>query len=207
MEVAQVLPSGEHAVVHQSVANQVQPLNAVWSGTWPQTEREFERLVDVFQHRLVRHAYRIVGNLADAEDVAQEAFVRAFRDREHRRAVANVGAYLYRSTTNLAVDLVRRRHGHTVSIDENPTIFEIPSNDPGACWIAACAEGLQRVEALLRTLPKEQAEAVRLRVLDELPPRDIADVLGCQVKTVKSRLRHALEKLRERVICDGRVKR
>ena len=55
--------------------NQVPPINrAIWEGGWPQTPGEFERLVEAFQDRLVRYAFRRLGNLHDAEDVAQEVF-------------------------------------------------------------------------------------------------------------------------------------
>jgi RNA polymerase sigma-70 factor, ECF subfamily len=198
MEVTESLPQMGELMTEPEYDRPVQ--SAVWETSWPQTVEEFDRLVVAFQDRLVRYAYRRLGNLGDAEDVAQEVFLRAYADRGQRKTVANVGAYLYRMAANLATDLVRRRKGQTVSLEEVSGIFEIPSQHPSACRIAAAAEEIQRIESLLRSVPRDQAEAIRLRVLDELPPRTIAEVLDCPLTTVKSRLRYGLEALREIVI-------
>jgi RNA polymerase sigma-70 factor (ECF subfamily) len=173
------------------------PRSAVWDAGWPQTIEEFERLVEAFQDRLVRYAYRRLGNLSDAEEIAQEVFLRAYADKDQRKTVANVSAYLYRMTGNLAMDLVRRRKGQTVSVEEVSRFFEIPSKHPDPFKVAAAAEEIQSVEQLLSHVRPEQAEAIRLRVFDELPPRVIAEVLGCRLATVKSRLRYGIDKLRE----------
>lgn len=178
---------------------------AVWEGGWPQTTEGFELLVEAFQDRLVRYAYRRLGNINDAEDISQEVFLRAYADKDQRKAVANVSAYLYRMTGNLATDLIRRRKGETVSVEEVSTVFEIPSQHPSALKIAAGAEEIMRIEALLSHVNPEQAQALRLRWLDELPPRVIADVLGCRPATVKSRLRYGIEKLRELVTRDWKI--
>jgi RNA polymerase sigma-70 factor, ECF subfamily len=180
----------------------------LWQRGWPQTLEEFERLVDAFQDRLVRHAHRRLGSLSDAEDVVQEVFLRAFAERDQRKTVANVGAYLYRMTGNRATDVLRRqrRHGE-VSVEEMPALLEIPSHGPHASAIAASAEECERVERLLLQVSPEQAEVIRLRVMDELPPRDIAQVLGCPIATVKSRLRYGMEKLRQIICRDGEVNR
>ena len=65
--------------------------------------------------------------------------------------------------------------------------------------IAQAAEGLRRAESLLSRLPKEQAEAIRLRVFDGLRLGEIAEVLGCPMNTVCSRLRYGFQKLRKLV--------
>ena len=166
-----------------------------WEGGWPQGLQGFERLVEEFQRRLVRYAFRRLGNLNDAEDVAQEVFVRAYADRGRRRTVANVSAYLYRMAANLCTDQLRRRKHQNLSLDE-VGVMEIPTSHPDGRENAAAAQAIERVEALLRRLRPDEAEVIRLRVLDELGPREIAEVLGLRESTVKARLRHGLEKLR-----------
>ena len=75
--------------------------------------------------------------------------------------------------------------------------MQLPSRGPNVLDEAAAAEELRRIEALLRTLPQRQAEVVRLRVLDGLHLHEIAEVVGCPMGTVKSRLRYGIERLRE----------
>jgi len=78
--------------------------------------------------------------------------------------------------------------------------MQLPSRQPDGLQEAAAAEELRRIEALLRGIPAHQSEVVRLRVLDGLHLNEIAEVVGCPLPTVKSRLRYGLEKLREIVV-------
>ena len=144
----------------------------------------------------VRYAFRRLGNLQDAEDVAQEVLVRAYDSRTERKTVTCVSAYLYRMASNLCTNLLRTRKRRRVSSEEME-VMQLPSNQPNGWEAAAASEELRRVESLLRHLPRRQAEVIRLRVLDELRLREIAEVIGCPLATVKSRLRYGLEKLRE----------
>ncbi len=176
-------------------SHQQAPRTAMWEGGWPQTLDEFERLVGAFQDRLVRYAFRRLGSLHEAEEVAQEVFLRAYDSRTKRTKVTCVTAYLYRMASNLCTTLLRRRKRWSVVI-HGSEFSEIPTNQPDSWETAAASEELRRVESLLRHLPRRQAKVVRLRVLDELRLREIADVIGCPLGTVKSRLRYGLEKLR-----------
>src|SRR5512133_2508401 len=85
---------------------------------WPQTETEFEALVEAMQHGLVRFAYCRLRSLPDAEDVVQDALVRAFMDRERLRKIGAVHPYLYRMVANRCTDLLRKRRHAGVPIEE-----------------------------------------------------------------------------------------
>jgi RNA polymerase sigma-70 factor (ECF subfamily) len=170
-----------------------------WEGGWPQTLPDYERLVEAFQDRLVRYAFRRLGNLHDAEDVAQEVLVRAYDSREERRQVMCVSAYLYRMASNRCTDHLRMRVRSSISTEEME-VMQLSSHQPTGLDEAAAAEELRRIEALLRGIPARQAEVVRLRVLDELHLNEIAEVVGCSLPTVRSRLRYGIEKLREIVV-------
>jgi RNA polymerase sigma-70 factor (ECF subfamily) len=173
-----------------------------WVGGWPQTAYEFERLVDVFQHRLVRYAFRCLRNLEEAEDVAQEVFVRAYFDNTRHKTIRNVSAYLYRIASNLCTDVLRRRKRRRRDIalelrrHREGQALQDPTNRPNGLVAVAAAEAQRRIDGLLRRIPQRQAEVIRLRVFDELRLGEIAEVLGCSLATVKSRLRYGLEKLR-----------
>jgi RNA polymerase sigma-70 factor (ECF subfamily) len=161
--------------------------------------------VECFQDRLVRYAWRILRDRAEAEEIAQEVLVRAFRDRLERRNVMNVTPYLYRMTGNLCSDLIRRRNRPVVPldpIDERAEAMRVaaPGPDPSDCAIAS--EELERIERLLDEIPQEQAEVLRLRFFDDLSVNEISGVLRRPAATVKSRLRYGLEKMRERITRD-----
>jgi RNA polymerase sigma-70 factor, ECF subfamily len=162
---------------------------------WPKSPSEVAALVDAYAGRLVRHAFRQLGDYHDAEDVVQQVFVRAFVDHANRKNVAAVGPYLYRSVANACTDLLRRRDCAAVFREEVSTEQLLAGSD-GPAEIAQAAEGLRRAESLLARLPEEQAEAIRLRVFDGLRLSEIAEVLGCPVNTVCSRLRYGFQKLR-----------
>ena len=172
------------------------PCPGTWEGGWPQTLDDFDRLVEAFQDRLVRYAFRRVGNLHDAEDVVQEVLVRAYGSRTERKGVSSVSAYLYRMASNCCTNHLRARERTSISVEE-PEAMQLPSSQPNPMDVAAASEELRRIEYLLCQIPPDQAEVIRLRFQDELCLREIAEVIGCPLATVKSRLRLGLEKLRE----------
>lgn len=171
----------------------------LWSGGWPQAPREFEALVDVFGERLARYAFRRIGNLHDAEDVAQKVFVQAFAVRKRYRDVQNVGPYLYRMTANACTDWLRYR-GRRPETPLEETAEALPSDWPDAGDEAAAREEQQRIEGWLQSLPQRQADVIRLRVFGDLPFAEIAQSLGCSEPTVKSRFRYGLEKLKAMIL-------
>ena len=184
------------------------PLAATaWSGGWPQSLREFEAFVEAFQDRLVRYAFRRLGNLEDAEDVVQEVFVRAYRDRAPRKSVDRVAAYLYRMVANACSDHLRLRErrsrelplGEVVSLEANLQKRCVPSE------VIAATEELLRIERFLGRLPNRQAEVIRLYAFDELSFAEIAQVIGRSPATVKSRFRYGIEKLKSNFRKDGEV--
>ena len=89
-----------------------------WNSPWPQTRTAVTALVDDFADRLVRYAFRQVGNLQDAEDVVQEVFVRAFGEQTKRSGISAAGPYLYRSVGNACTDLLRKRNRAAVYCEE-----------------------------------------------------------------------------------------
>jgi RNA polymerase sigma-70 factor (ECF subfamily) len=152
--------------------------------------------VDAYLGRLVRYAFRRLGNLQDAEDVVQEVFVRAYADREKRARITMPGPYLYKMTANACVSHLRTRSRSAVPL-ETSLAETIPTNIPDPSQAAVALEELRRAEDLIRHLPEKQAEAVRLRVFDELQLHEIAEIVGCSKNTVAARLRYGFRKLRE----------
>lgn len=182
------------------------PDNHGWSGGWPQTPDQFEELVEAFQHRLIWFASHRLVELAEAEDVVMEVFGRAYASRKKLRTIEHVGPYLYRMTANACTDRLRRRRPKVISI-EMIRAEELSDSQPMASERIAAAEKLRRIEQLLGGLPRRQAEAIRLCVLDELSLADAARILACPLPTLKSRLRHGLKKLRRFITRSKEVER
>lgn len=172
------------------------------ASAWPQSPSDVAALVDAYAARLVRYAFRQLGDYQDAEDAVQQVFVRAFVDQSNRKDISAVGPYLYRAVSNACRDIWRRRDCAPAFGEEAGTA-ELLAGAGGPAEIAQAAEGLRRAESLLARLPKEQAEAIRLRVFDGLRLAEIAEVLECPMNTVCSRLRYGFQKLR-RLVGGGR---
>ena len=155
--------------------------------SWPQSVGEFDALIEATQHRLVQFAFYRLHSLPDAEDVVQDVFVQAYRDRVRFRNVENVVPFLFRMVANRATDVLRKRRRSAGPPGEFATG---PETGAGA--------GHQRwIEKLLERLPAKQAEAVRLRIYGELSFEAVAESAGCSVPTVKSRFRYGIQKLRK----------
>jgi RNA polymerase sigma-70 factor (ECF subfamily) len=168
-----------------------------WHRAWPTTPSEFASLFEEYADRLVRYAFRQVGNLQDAEDIIQDVFTKVLAYDRHD-PVRAVGPYLYRAVGNACTDLLRCRTRSSV-VREAVCFEQFSAAGAGPPEAALAAEERDRAEALLRRLPPEQAEAIRLRVFDGLRLDQIADVLDCPINTVSSRLRYGFQKLRDAV--------
>jgi RNA polymerase sigma-70 factor (ECF subfamily) len=163
----------------------------------PRAQSEFADLVDRYADRLVRFAVRQLGSIQDAEDIVQDVFVRLFI-AERDDPILQYGPYLFRSVGNACTDL-RRRRARLAGLSDEMAFDRLSNAGPGPPEAAQVAEEQGRAEAMLRRLPTEQAETIRLRVFDGLSLDEIASVLDCPINTVSSRLRYGFQKLRKAV--------
>ncbi|MCC6729903.1 MAG: sigma-70 family RNA polymerase sigma factor [Chthonomonadales bacterium] len=167
----------------------------------------FESLVDSHYRRIYSLAYRMVGSEADAADITQETFVRAYRALPRLRAEGAHSAWLRRIATNLCLDALRRRRTAlpTTSLDaplagtDAGSGWDLP--DDGADPFRACAAG-ERASVLRRAidcLPQDYRTVIVLHHLEDVPVEEIAAALGEPTGTVKSRLSRARKALRRRL--------
>ena len=142
------------------------------------------------------HAMRMLGDRAEAEDVAQEALLRLWRAAPGSRAgEAKVSTWLYRVVSNLCIDRMRRRRGGFADID---AVAEPQDPAPSAASAMQQASRGQALQAALDSLPERQKQAVVLRHLEGLSNPEIADIMEIGVRAVESltaRGRKALEGL------------
>jgi RNA polymerase sigma-70 factor (ECF subfamily) len=164
-------------------------------------------LVGKFRRPVIGFMYRMTGNSAIAEELAQEVFLRVYRSRASYAAEAKFTTWLYRIATNLAVNHARdtksERAGNAVSLDE-------PDEETGdtrdvADTMMTAEEALVRDERMaaikkhVMALPERQRMAVLMHKYQEMDYRQIAEVLKLSESATKSLLFRAYETLRERL--------
>lgn len=156
----------------------------------------FESVITEFQSRLFRFAFFRIGLYADSQDIVQEVFIRLYIENEHRASINNIRYYLYKSIANACTDYERKKKN--MKLDKLDKVI-IPEglNEKDASHELIIKEEYQRIERLLGKLPEEQAETVRMRVLDDLSFTDIATILDIPVTTVKSRFKYGIDKLKK----------
>ena len=155
----------------------------------------FEEIVRRYQRRVYATAYRIVRRHEVADDVAQEAFIRAHRNLDRFDAQRPFGPWICRIAANLAVNHVRSPEAREDALPDGHA--ETPSAAPGPLQGVLDAETRALLDRALGELPAEQRAVFCLRVFEELSYREIAESLGIEMGTVMSRLSRAREKLRE----------
>jgi len=156
---------------------------------------DYEQLVREHQVIAFRTAYVITGSAADAEEVVQDAFVKAYRARGRFREGAPFRPWLLAIVANEARNrrrsLARRARFELHPVEERPSADAAPS--PEAALLVR--EQRAQLLAAIDTLGEEQRQAVACRYLLGLSEQETASVLGCRPGTVKSRLSRALANL------------
>ena len=166
----------------------------------------FETLVSRYKDRVYNVAYRFLGNHEDAQDVAQEVFVRAYRGLEDFKGNSKVYTWLYSITGNLARNKLRdsKRKGR----NKGMSLEDLERRAPGAAQqltstdetpenAATRHETEEALQVCLEELPEHYRIVFVLRTFEQLSYEEIADAVGCPKGTVKSRLNHARKILHE----------
>ena len=161
----------------------------------------FEQLVERHQRLVIGTVSRMLGNHSDAEDIAQQVFVRVWKSAKRYVPRAKFTTWLLKITRNLVFNELRRRSRHAqVSLQSEAEEEERPIRDEHA--IAPDASLLEQelqkaIDAAIARLPETQRMAVILRRYEELSYEEIAETLDQSVSAVKSLLFRARTELRE----------
>ncbi len=163
--------------------------------------RAFEVLVRRHRTPLFSFLLRLTGDRGRAEDLCQDAFLKAVRASADWEPRARVQTWLYAIARNLAVDEARRQAFRRAEpLDAAPAAA---AEDPAPDRAAESALLRPKLEAALAGLPEEQREVFLLREYAGLRFHEIAEVTGAPENTVKSRMRYALEGLRDALAALG----
>src|SRR5438477_6733316 len=160
----------------------------------------FNELILRWERPIYALAYRTIGREEEARDVCQETFLRAFRALPAFRGQAKFSSWLYRIALNLCRDWMRReRRTPVVQPPEDVDILDLAAAaEPSESIedLVARKDLTRAVERVMATLPDEQRTAIILKEYHGLTFQEIADLVGCPLSTVKTRLYQGLTVLR-----------
>ena len=163
----------------------------------------FGALVEQYRDNVYRLAYRMCGNAYDADEAAQEAFVAAWRALPNFRGDAKFSTWLYRLTTNAAIDVMRREKRHKAVGDGE--MVEVADDTDSPQETVERTEQQEAVQKALATLSDEYREVLLLRYMEELDYAEIAEVLKLPSGTVKSRINRAKAALKTALLKSGNI--
>jgi RNA polymerase sigma-70 factor (ECF subfamily) len=171
-------------------------------------QREFDELVYRYYQQAYNIAYRLTGNAADAEDLVQEAFLRAYRFFDRYDRSMPFMNWFNRILTNLYIDEYRRRGRlRTVSIDEvysnedgdEGTTMDIPDSAPDPLERALSNEYREAIHEALQHLSPEFRVAVVLADMEGYSYEEIAEITKTSIGTVRSRIHRGRKQLRDQI--------
>ncbi len=159
----------------------------------------FGKLVEAYQTPVYNLAYRMLDNSGEAEEAAQEAFIRAYTRLDSYNPAHKFSTWLLSITSNYCIDQLRKRRALLLSIDEplppHPALHSDGEKGPEAQVVLN--EQQRMVQSLLSELQPEYREAVVLRYWYELSYEEIAEIMETTVSAIKSRLFRARRQLAE----------
>ena len=164
----------------------------------------FEQLLTRYQAQVYRLCFRMAGNADDAQDLTQEAFIKAWRNLPGFRFDCAFSTWLYRLTSNVCLDFLRaQRRRQTVSLtmeneDGEEALFDLPDAAPLPEEQVLAGDEHSRLNRALSLLEPQQRQLLALRVVNDLSYTEIAAALEIKEGTVKSRLSRAREALRKK---------
>jgi RNA polymerase sigma-70 factor (ECF subfamily) len=188
----------ETAMTHTAVAYRMED----------RLQREFDELVYRYYQQAYNTAYRLTGNAADAEDLVQEAFLRAYRFFDRYDRSMPFMNWFNRILTNLYIDEYRRRGRlRTVSIDETfsaedgeeGTTLDLPDTEPNPLELALSKEYIEAIHEGLQYLSPEFRAAVVLADMEGHSYEEIAEIMETSIGTVRSRIHRGRKQLRDQI--------
>jgi len=161
-----------------------------------------DRLIEQYQHRLLRYLICLTGNRDLAEDLFQETWIRVLERGHQYDGHREFSTWLYAVARNLTIDYLRRKNPASLDAlmeNEEHATFEPAAAGPAAWEVVQQHQQAERINAALVGIPAEYREAVVLRFQEGMALQEIAQVTGAGLGTVKSRLYRGLDMLMSRL--------
>lgn len=164
----------------------------------------FDRIVDMYQEKGINIAYNMLGNLEDAKDVLQDAFVKIYTGIKNFRGQSKFSTWFYRIVVNCSLDFLRRRKRANKIfvqgiIDEEGAQPEVPDLHYDPAKIIMDNELSRKLDECIESLPEKQRTCFILKHREGLTSSQIAEILKCRYATVKVHLFRAVRALQDKL--------
>ncbi len=165
----------------------------------------FEDVVSFYQNKVFAICFRMIGNKHEAEDLAQEAFIRAYINIQSYDENRKFSTWLYRIATNLAIDRMRKKKPDyyldaEIKGTEGMNLYsQIPDNGVLPEDEVTSLETQSYIQKEIMQLPAKYRSIIALRFIDELSLKEISEILEIPVGTVKTRIHRGREALRKKL--------
>ena len=153
----------------------------------------YKNLVDKYQIRIINTCYKYTKNINDAEDVAQEVFLKAFQNLPSFKFDSKFYSWIYRIAVNTCLNYInsreKRNEKETISEENCLNEVNISNNNPGEYY--QLNELIDKIQPLIDKLPEELSDLIKLYEIKDLSYEDISKRLNIPIGTVRSRLHRA----------------
>ncbi|MET1249521.1 MULTISPECIES: RNA polymerase sigma factor SigW [Sporolactobacillus] len=172
-------------------------------------QQAFAELVERYKNSVFAICLRMVGNAQEAEDLSQEAFIRAYNHIDQYDHERKFSTWLFRIATNLSIDFLRRRKSN-ISLDAVVPGTEglslnamLPDQTEQPEELAVRKETEEMVQNEIKKLPEKYRSAVVLKYIEDLSLKEISEIMDIPVGTVKTRIHRGREMLRKMMMAGG----
>ncbi|MFC3882486.1 RNA polymerase sigma factor SigW [Bacillus songklensis] len=165
----------------------------------------FAEIVEYYKDKVYQLCYRMLGNAHEAEDSAQEAFIRAYVNIHSYDSTKKFSTWLYRIATNLCIDRIRKKKpdyyldAEISGTDGLDMYSQIPSKQELPEDELEKLELQEQIQREILRLPEKYRSVIVLKYVDELSLKEISDILDLPVGTVKTRIHRGREALRNKL--------
>lgn len=162
----------------------------------------FETLVEQYQHRVYGICLRMLANEQDAQDAAQETFVKVYKNIRTFKQEAQFSTWLYRIAVNTCLDMLRKRRivqSLDAMVEEG---FDAPSNEESVEAVLERSVDAAQLSEAIAKLPEDQRTVIVLRDVQGLSYEEVAQSVEANLNTVKSRISRGRRALRK-LLCAG----
>ena len=168
-------------------------------------QNAYADIVNLYQHKLYQICYRMLGNKQEAEDIAQEAFVRAYINLHSYDQKRKFSTWLYRIATNLCIDRIRKKKpdyyldAEVAGTDGLDMYSQIAADEKLPEDVVAQMELQERIQYEISRLPDKYRSVIVLKYIEELSLQEISEILDMPLGTVKTRIHRGREALRKQL--------
>lgn len=168
-------------------------------------EKAFNELVRIFEKKIYAHAYQMLGNHTEADEVLQETFVRLVKNIARLKTDSNLASFVFRIATNCCIDIIRKRQRRFVSVEEDESEdtgryqLELSRSVPTPEKEHEDREILRLINEAIAELPRRQRATIVLHDVEGYSKEEVARMMDCPQATVRSNLHIARSKVKQKL--------